>query len=97
MRGAFLTAFGLHKEQYIATAALIALAVDITRIPVYLNKGFLVSQFYWFIPVLLVIALIGSFTGKQIIKRIPQKMFRKLVLVAICIVGFRFILDWVTI
>ncbi len=32
LRGAFLTGFGLPKEKYIATAAAIALAVDITRI-----------------------------------------------------------------
>src|SRR3989344_8827352 len=30
LRGAFLTAFGLPKEKYIATAASIALAVDLT-------------------------------------------------------------------
>src|SRR3972149_3520729 len=32
LRGAFLTAFGLPKEQYIATASVIAVAADITRI-----------------------------------------------------------------
>src|SRR3989344_2889315 len=41
LRGAFLTGFGLTKEKYIATAASIALAVDLTRIPVYLSDGFL--------------------------------------------------------
>ena len=95
LRGAFLTAFGLPKEQYIATAAVIALAVDITRIPIYLSQGFLNNRFYWFVPVLLVIALTGSFTGKQIIKRIPQKTFSKLVLIAICVVGLKYVSDWI--
>ncbi|MBI2012221.1 sulfite exporter TauE/SafE family protein [Candidatus Daviesbacteria bacterium] len=92
LRGAFLTAFGLPKEKYIATSAAIALAVDLTRIPIYLSQGFLKSNLYWYIPVLLIIALIGSFTGKQIVKIIPQKQFKKVVLVAILIIGIKFVI-----
>lgn len=94
LRGAFLTAFGLPKEKYIATAAVIALAVDVTRIPIYFAQGFLDEQFYWSIPLLFVIAFLGSFTGKQIIKRVPQKQFRKIVLGAILIIGIRFVFEW---
>lgn len=96
LRGAFLTAFGLPKEKYIATAAAIALAVDITRIPVYFAEGFLRSEFYWYVPFLLVIALAGSFTGKQIVKRIPQGKFKKIVLIAILLIGFKFSYDWLS-
>ena len=91
LRGAFLTGFGLPKEKYIATAAAIALAVDVTRIPVYFAEGFLSNRYYWYIPLLFVIALAGSFTGKQIVKQVPQKTFRKIVLAAIFIVGCTFI------
>ena len=91
LRGAFLTAVGLPKEKYIATAAAIALAVDVTRIPVYFAEGFLNNRYYWYIPFLFVIALAGSFTGKQIVKQVPQKTFRKIVLGAIFIVGCTFI------
>lgn len=38
LRGAFMTLFNLKKEQYIATIASIALLVDFTRIPLYLNQ-----------------------------------------------------------
>lgn len=93
LRGAFLTAFGLPKEKYIATAAAIALAVDFTRIPVYFAEGFLTSQYYWYVPVLLVIALAGSFTGKQIVAKVPQKTFKKIVLFAILIIGVKFVYD----
>ncbi|MBI2008245.1 sulfite exporter TauE/SafE family protein [Candidatus Amesbacteria bacterium] len=94
LRGAFLTSFGLPKDQYIATAAAIALAVDFTRIPVYFAQGFLSNQFYWYIPFLFIIAILGSFTGKQIVKRMPQKQFRKVVLVTIFIIGIKFIFNW---
>ena len=93
LRGAFLTAFGLPKEKYIATAAAIALAVDFTRIPVYFAEGFLASHYCWYIPVLLVVALAGSFTGKQIVKQVPQKTFRKVVLSSILIIGLKFVYD----
>lgn len=94
LRGAFLTAFGLPKEQYIVTAAAIAIVVDMTRLPVYLSQGFLSKDFYWFIPILFVIALCGSFIGKKIVSRIPQKQFKKIVLLAIFFVGIKFIFDW---
>ena len=95
LRGAFLTGFGLPKDKYIATAAAIALAVDLTRIPVYLSSGFLENKYYWYIPLLLIIALLGSFAGKQIVGRIPQKKFTKLVLKAILLIGLKFVYDWV--
>lgn len=94
LRGAYLAGFGLPKEKYIATTAAIALAVDMTRIPVYLSQGFLGENFYWYIPVLLMVALIGTFTGKQIVGKIPQRKFTKLVLAAILLIGFKFIYDW---
>lgn len=95
LRGAFLTAFGLPKEKYIATAATIALAVDFTRIPVYISEGFLKSGSFRYLPVLFVVAFAGSFTGRRIIKRIPQKQFRKFVLIVIFLIGIRFIYNWV--
>ena len=95
LRGAFLTGFGLPKEKYIATAAAIAIAVDLTRLPVYLSQGFLTSNYYWYIPALFVIAIVGSFCGKQIVNRFPYKTFRKIVLVAILIVGIKFFFDLV--
>lgn len=94
LRGAFLTGFKLPKEKYIATAAAIALAVDITRIPVYLSQGFLDTKYYWYLPVLFILALSGSFTGKQIVKHFPYKMFRMIVLIAILLAGIKFIFDW---
>lgn len=93
LRGAFLTAFGLPKEQYITTAATIALAVDITRIPVYVQQGFLTPQYYSYLPLLLVVALSGSFIGKRIVDRVPQAQFKKIVLVALLAIGLKFMYD----
>src|SRR3989344_3622955 len=94
LRGAFLTAFGLPKEKYIATAAAIALAVDVTRLPIYFAEGFLTARYYWMVPMLFVIALFGSLTGKYVVARIPQEKFRSIVLVAIFLMGLAFLYSW---
>ena len=94
LRGAFLTAFQLPKEKYIATAAAIALAVDVTRLPIYLSGGYLNKDLYWFVPLIFIVAIAASFTGKKIVDKIPQNFFRKVVLAGIFIVGAKFIVDW---
>lgn len=96
LRGMFLSAFSLHKEQYVSTAAAIALLVDLTRLPVYFASGFLDKQYYWMIPVILAVALVGSYTGKQIVKKIPQQVFRKVVLVALAFGGVYFVFSWLS-
>lgn len=93
LRGAFLTGFTLPKKKYIATAAAIAIAVDITRLPLYIREGFLKSEYYSYIPVLFAVALAGSFIGKEIVKKIPQKQFRKFVLIALFLIGVTFIFN----
>lgn len=96
LRGAFLTGFGLPKEKYIATAAGIALAVDVTRIPVYIKQGFLANQYWWYMPFLFIVALAGSFTGRQIVEKFPYKVFRKIILMALLLAGLKFFIDWLT-
>lgn len=88
-----LQGFNIEKVKYIATAATIALGTDITRIPVYLSQGFLLEQYYLYIPILFGIALSGSFIGRKVVGRINQEKFRKLVLVAIVLVSIKFIVD----
>ena len=93
MRGAFLTSFNLNKNIYIATAAAIALAVDITRVPIYFGSGFLKQEFYYLVPLLLITAILGSYIGSRIVKKIPQNKFRKFVLIAIALVSMKFICE----
>lgn len=93
LRGAFLNAFGLDKNIYIATAAVIALAVDATRIPIYFAGGFLAVNYYYYIPILFIFSMLGSYVGKKLVSKISQKTFRKLVFVALIIVSIKFIAD----
>jgi uncharacterized protein len=93
LRATLLQGFNIEKVKYIATAATIALATDVTRIPVYISQGFLEERYYLYLPVLFGIALAGSFIGRKVVKRINQDMFRKMVLIAIILVSIKFIVD----
>ncbi len=83
LRGAFLISYDLDKFKYIATLAAIAVIIDVTRIPIYLSSNLLEPQYYVYIPVLVVMGIIGSYIGKRIVVFIPQDVFKKMVLVAI--------------
>jgi uncharacterized membrane protein YfcA len=83
LRGAFLISYDLRKYKYIATIAAIAVVIDITRIPIYLADNLLEPQYYFYVPPLIIIGILGSYTGKKIVNKIPQDIFKKVVLIAI--------------
>lgn len=93
LRAAFLTGFGLKKEVYLATAAAIALGVDLTRLPIYLSQGFLQDELIILIPFLVVAAITGSYTGKKLLSRISAAGFRRVVLGALLLMGVYFVVQ----
>ncbi|NTW81973.1 MAG: sulfite exporter TauE/SafE family protein [Chlorobiaceae bacterium] len=87
LRGLTLAAFNLEKSTFVATSAAIDFGVDCSRMGIYLQNNFLNSQYYLYIPGLIIIAFAGSFIGKLLLMRISQENFRKIVLVLIFFVG----------
>lgn len=83
IRGLTLTAFGLEKNVFIATSALIDLGVDTSRAIVYSANGFVRKEFLFTLPLLLVISFIGTWIGKTTLKYVPQTLFKTFVLVVI--------------
>ncbi len=94
LRSAFLTAIALPKKKHLATAAVLGFAVDWTRIPLYLQQGFLPREYYWYVPLLLGIALAGSLVGRIAVERIHQELFRKIILLALMVAGLWFVYQW---
>jgi uncharacterized protein len=92
LRGAFMTLFGLSKERYIATIASIALLVDFTRIPIYFWQWFLSDKYFFYIPILLIVAFIGSIIWKGIVRLMPVEVLKKVILVGIIIISIH--LGW---
>lgn len=90
IRGAFLTAFNLPKEIYVATSAMIAVVIDMTRIPTYLiTKTVQDHSYYILLPFLCVIAYFGVRTGKGLLQKINQDTFRRIVSAALFAVGVK--------
>lgn len=80
IRGVTLAAFGLEKDIFIATSALIDLGVDTSRAVVYIVQGYFQQEHIVFIPFLIVIAILGSYLGKKILVYLPEKYFHYVVL-----------------
>lgn len=72
------------------------MGVDLTRIPIYLGSGFLEKKYYLYVPLLLVVAFAGSYTGRKVLTKIPQRFFLRLILVGIALMSLKFIIDGVT-
>ena len=90
IRGAFLTAFNLPKEIYVATSAMIAVVIDTTRIPTYLiTKTVEDTSHYILLPFLCVMAYFGVKTGKILLQKINQVTFRRIVSIALFAVGIK--------
>lgn len=92
IRGAFLISYDLEKFKYIATLAAIAVIIDLTRIPIYLTSNILNPQYYYYIPVLIFLGIIGAYIGKRIVVYIPQEVFKKFVLISIAFASIILIL-----
>jgi uncharacterized membrane protein YfcA len=88
IRGAFLTAFNLPKEVYVATSAMIAVVIDTTRVPTYLVTNTVQDySYYVLLPFLCVMAYFGVRTGKILLKKIDQDTFRRIVSLALFAAG----------
>jgi uncharacterized membrane protein YfcA len=87
VRGLTMAAFDLEKSVFIATSATIDLMIDTTRTVVYYQNGYISKDILIYIPFLFVIGLLGTYLGKRILDKIPQKRFKEISLILILIIG----------
>ncbi|MGH9521999.1 MAG: sulfite exporter TauE/SafE family protein [Terriglobales bacterium] len=88
IRSAAMLGFDIRKEAFVATATAIALLVDAARMPVYVATQAGEIARVW--PAVLVMAagvMAGTVIGWVFLKRIPDKIFRKVVAVIILALG----------
>tara|TARA_Y100000385_G_scaffold282879_1_gene338060 strand:+ start:2072 stop:2809 length:738 start_codon:yes stop_codon:yes gene_type:complete len=94
IRGLTMAAFNLEKSAFIATSAFIDFAIDSTRTVVYYFNGYIHSHDMIYVPFLIVIGWIGTYTGKLILNHIPQERFKRLALTLILVIGIMTILKF---
>ncbi len=88
IRSAALLGFNLRRDAFVATATAIALLVDLFRMPVYAALQFrqIVSQ--WPLATVATVGVIvGTLSGKWMLRRIPEKTFRMIVSIIILVLG----------
>jgi uncharacterized membrane protein YfcA len=87
IRGMVLAAYNLRMEVFIATSAIIDLGIDSSRSVVYYINGYVHKDDLYLIPILLIVSLVGTFTGKKILTKISEKQFKSIVLILVLITG----------
>lgn len=88
IRSAYLLNYNIPKETFIATAAMIASVVDITRIPVYIfnnREALATSELLLLITTLSAFA--GTFAGKNLLNKLSLKAFKLYVATMVIIIG----------
>jgi len=93
LRGALLSSFGLTGGIYVATNGGISFLTDITRVSVYLWNGYVSSEFYWYIPLLFVVAMFGGFFSKLAVERIRKEWFKVFVYVAVLVASLKILFE----
>lgn len=87
IRGMTLAAFNLKMRAFIATSAVIDLAIDGSRTIVYGLNGFIHQDDLYLIPILFVVSIIGTYIGKKILEKMREEQFKKIVLILIFMTG----------
>ncbi|MBS1638110.1 MAG: sulfite exporter TauE/SafE family protein [Bacteroidetes bacterium] len=87
IRGLTLAAFGLEKQVFIMTSAIIDLGIDFSRSLVYFSNGYIHRHDLHLVFWLILVSFVGSYCGKLILKRVSQEQFKKIVLVFILFTG----------
>lgn len=88
IRSAALLGFELEKESFVATATAIGLVVDGARMPVYIATqwpGMWQARSEMLVAAIGVVA--GTFLGITLLRRIPERWFRRAVSVLIVALG----------
>ena len=93
IRGLALASFNLEKNFFIGTSAMIDFGVDVSRTIIYLKQDYFQWSMLWYIPLLLIAAVAGSYLGKLLLGKIDQGAFRKITLGLIFLTGISLIVE----
>lgn len=87
IRGLTLAAFGLEKNVFVATSAVIDLGIDLSRSAVYISNGYVHRSELYLVPILIGVGFLGTYIGKKLLNRFSGSQFRATTLILICVIG----------
>ena len=87
IRGLTMSAFTLTIQGFVATSAAIDLGVDLARSLVYYGEGYMAQEIWIYVPILLVVSIVGSYIGKSILHNFTPENFRKFSLGSILLIA----------
>jgi uncharacterized protein len=88
IRSAALLGFDLEKDQFVATATAIALAVDGARMPVYLATSHTrVASIAGLVGLAIAGVVFGTLAGSSLLRCVPERRFRQVVGALILLLG----------
>ncbi len=87
IRGITMAAFNLEKSVFIATSAAIDFFIDSTRTVVYFFNGYINSHILIYIPFLILVGILGTYIGKQLLVHVTQTRFKLFSLLLIFFIG----------
>ena len=74
-------------DVFIATSAIIDLAIDSSRSVVYYLNGYVHADLLFLIPILLLISIAGTYIGKRLLAHISEIQFKSIVLLLVLMTG----------
>jgi uncharacterized membrane protein YfcA len=76
----YLLSRKLGKEEFVATGAWFFFIINLTKVPIYAAHGLFSHRSLTFNAWMIPAVLLGAWTGRRAIDRIPQHLFEWLVI-----------------
>jgi uncharacterized protein len=87
----FFLGYGLVKTAYIGTEALTTVIMHMTKLVVYGQNSLLTANVIWVGVALGPVMVLGSFVGKRIVERLPERVFILVIEVTLVVAGGLFL------
>jgi uncharacterized membrane protein YfcA len=88
----YLVAMRLPKMEYVGTAAVFFMLLNLFKVPFMVDLGLITTQSFGFNLALAPAVLVGALAGRWLLKRVNQNLFEQLVLLLSAIGGILLVL-----
>lgn len=88
IRSGALLGFDINKSAFVATATAVGLIVDAARMPAYFAAQLDDLRMIWQLITLATVGvLLGTLAGETVLRRVPEKQFKRLVALLLMVLG----------